>query len=88
MTAEPGTSRNQLIVIRDPRHLAETLHNARLERGQTLHSLAVRAGITEARVGEWLRGTRVPMVPSLIRLAPALGWRLALIPDDTDRRTA
>jgi transcriptional regulator with XRE-family HTH domain len=68
------------IIIRDLRQLGLALQKRRYANGQTIRSLGARAGFSSARITGWENAHRTPNAASLIRLADALGYDLALIP--------
>ena len=71
-------------IVRSPADLARIIRDRRRALGQTQLSLATRIGAASQRVTEWESGQRRPTAATLLKLADALGYDLALIPrEDT-----
>lgn len=72
--------RGKPIVLRSLKQLADTLRRRRKQRGHTIRGLGHRAGFESARISGWELGHHVPGTASLMTVADALGYDLALIP--------
>lgn len=71
---------NDAIIIRSPADLARIIRDRRRALGQTQMSLATRVGAASQRVTEWESGQRRPTAATLLKLADALGYDVALVP--------
>jgi hypothetical protein len=75
---------NGVLRIRHKGDLAVIFSDLAAICGYDQGQLAADAGCYQSQISEWLRGTRSMDVPSIIRVAGALGYDLALIPrEDT-----
>lgn len=73
-----------MIRLDDLAHFGPTLIGLRQMFGMTQKQLATDAGLWQSQVSHWESGDRVPDLPSLLKLAAALDYDLALIPrEDT-----
>jgi transcriptional regulator with XRE-family HTH domain len=73
-----------LIRIDDATRLGPALGNIRAMLGMRMSDLAEDAGLHTSQLSYWERGLRTPDMKSLVKLAHALGYDLALIPrEDT-----
>jgi transcriptional regulator with XRE-family HTH domain len=71
---------NGAIRITDPDQLRIAIGDLRAIYGTTQRALAADSGFRQAQISNWLSGRTVPDPASVIRLANALGYDLALIP--------
>jgi transcriptional regulator with XRE-family HTH domain len=74
--------------LRDYNHAIAVLRNSR--EGQRLGQrvIGARVGTTQSAICDWETGRTEPLASSLIRLADALGYDLALVPRDADAPSA
>jgi transcriptional regulator with XRE-family HTH domain len=82
---------NSAIRITEADQVRHAVNDLRTMFGLTQRALAKDAGYYQGQLSSWLSGRTRPDVASVIRLANALGYDLALVPRvelDTDRRTA
>ena len=80
MTSSPPTTPVGAIRITDPRQIASILGDLRILTRLTTRALAAEAHANQGQIATWLNGDRCPNSDSLIRLANAMGYDLALIP--------
>lgn len=59
------------------RHIGIAIRELRMERGLTLRDLARRSGLSTSQISQAERGTTVPTVATLFRLASALDVKIA-----------
>jgi transcriptional regulator with XRE-family HTH domain len=69
-----------VIIFTDTAAVMEHLHAIRDLRGLTQRALAAQIGVEQSRICGYERGTHVPSSGSLLRVAHALGYDLALVP--------
>ena len=62
--------------------IGENMRQARLKVGWSQQDLAVNLGFAVASVSRWERGLAVPPVPTLRRVADALGVKLSTLIGD------
>ena len=56
-----------------PSALATALRDARVAQGRSLADVGAACGVSHSAVSRWETGARVPSLPTLRRLADALG---------------
>lgn len=76
-----------MIRLSKPTDVGPALADLRRSNGTTQRQLAAAAGTRQTQISNFELGATRPNIESLIRLADALGYDLALVPR-TDRRTA
>jgi DNA-binding phage protein len=69
-----------VIRLDDPADLGPVLYRRRLDLGLTLDQVGNKAGMSLQRVHVALSSKEVPSLPTVLKLAHALGYDLALIP--------
>lgn len=69
-----------MIHIGKPEQVAGALQFMRSTAGLSQRKLATMTGFSQAQIGGWELQDRCPNVSSLLRLANALGYDLALVP--------
>lgn len=75
---------NGAMVIHQKADLVTIFNDLVTMLGYTQRQLAAEAGLYQAQICDWLHGNRSMDTTSVIRLAHALGYDLALIPrEDT-----
>lgn len=80
-----------MIRITAPDQLAAILGDLRILYGLRQLDIAEASGFRKSQISTWLSGRTSMDTGSVIRVANALGYDLALVPraePDTDRRTA
>ena len=71
-----------MIRLGDPAAFGASLIGLRQMFGVTQKQLATDAGLWQSQVSHWESGQRIPDLPSIVKLANALGYDLALIPKE------
>jgi transcriptional regulator with XRE-family HTH domain len=69
-----------MIRLNDPERIGPSIADLRLLHQLSQRKLGAQAGITQARLSDWETGNAIPTLPTLVRVAHALGYDLALIP--------
>jgi transcriptional regulator with XRE-family HTH domain len=69
-----------MIRLNDPERIGRSIADLRLLHQLSQRALGAQAGITQARLSDWETGNAIPTLPTLVRVAHALGYDLALIP--------
>ena len=73
-----------MIRLGDPAAFGASLIGLRQMFGVTQKQLATDAGLWQSQVSHWESGQRIPDLPSIVKLANALGYDLALVPRGED----
>jgi transcriptional regulator with XRE-family HTH domain len=71
-----------MIGERPSQSLTLQLWEARGKQGLTLRQVAERMGNHSSNICTWEAGTHAPNADHLVRWAKALGFRVALLPED------
>jgi transcriptional regulator with XRE-family HTH domain len=72
------------IRITDAKQIAGVIGDLRVLNRLTQRQLAEDTRTNQGQIHEWLHGNRTPNADSLIRLANALGYDLALVPREEE----
>lgn len=73
-----------IIRITDPDQIGGIIGDLRILLRLTTRALAAEADANQGQICTWINGERRPNADSLIRLANALGYDLALVPRDDE----
>jgi len=82
MTDIPGRQQLTGYRLRDPDHLVAALRQAQISRGPTLQRIAEQVGCARSTASGLLNGNHTEMLARWFDLADALGYDLALIPQE------
>lgn len=76
------TTTRGAIRIKRPEHIGDAIAFVRQTAGLSQRQLAAKAGFAQAQIGAWEVGMLRPNLGSVTRVFEALGYQLALVPEE------